>query len=118
MNADSGSSQYKDKIDSGIINSQYPIYSYSPGSKQIDGITSATAKYFASKGLSYTYREGKRVDPTHLHMKDWIDSIRNGTQPRCDIEVSLDEALACHMATESFLKGRRIEWDPKKRKLV
>jgi len=118
VNADSGSSQYKDKIDSGIINSQYPIYSYSPGSKQIDGITSATAKYFASKGLSYTYREGKRVDPTHLHMKDWIDSIRNGTQPRCDIEVSLDEALACHMATESFLQGRRIEWDPKTRKLV
>ena len=118
VTADSGSSQYKDKIDSGIINSQYPIYSYSPGSKQIDGITSATAKYFASKGLSYTYREGKRVDPTHLHVKDWVDSIRNGTQPRCDIEVALDEALACHMATEAYQKGRRVEWDPKKRKLV
>jgi len=26
--------------------------------------------------------------------------------------------VACHMATESYLQGRRIEWDPVNRKLI
>ena len=118
VKADSESTRYKERLESGIINSQYPIYTYSPGSKQIDGVTSATSRYFANKGLLYTYREGKRVDPTHLHVKDWLDSIRSGGQPRCNIEVALHEAVACHMATESYLQGRKIEWDPKNRRLV
>ena len=118
VTADELSTQYKDRLDSGIINPNYPIYTYSPGSKQIDGVTSATSRYFAQKGLLYTYREGKRVDPTHLHVKDWLDSIRDGSQPRCNIDVGFHEAVACAMATESYLKGRRIEWDPVNRKLI
>jgi predicted dehydrogenase len=118
VTADSESTQYKERIQDGIINTKYPIYTYSPGSKQIDGVTSATSKYFANKGLLYTYREGKRVDPTHLHVKDWLDSIRSGGQPKCNIEVALHEAVACHMATESYLKGRRMEWDPVKRRII
>ena len=118
VTADSESTQYKDRLNSGIINTRYPIYTYSPGSKQIDGVTSATSRYFANKGLLYTYREGKRVDPTHLHIKDWLDSIRDGSQPKCNIEVAFHEAVACHMATESYLQGRRIEWDPVNRKLI
>ena len=107
-----------ERLEKGIINTKYPIYTYSPGSKQIDGVTSATSRYFANKGLLYTYREGKRVDPTHLHIKDWLDSIRNDSQPKCNIDVALHEAVTCHMATESYFQGRRIEWDPKKRALV
>ena len=118
VKADPESTQYKDRLESGIINQQYPIYTYSPGSKQIDGITSATSRYFANKGLLYTYREGKRVDTTHLHVKDWLDAIRNGGQPKCNIEVALHEAVACHMATESYLQGRRMEWDPVNKKLI
>ena len=118
VTADGLSTQYKDRLENGIINPGYPIYTYSPGSKQIDGVTSATSRYFAQKGLLYTYREGKRVDPTHLHVKDWIDSIRDGSQPKCNIEVAFHEGVACAMATESYLTGRRIEWDPKNRRLV
>ena len=101
-----------------MINSKYPIYSYAPGSKEIDGITSATSQYFANKGLLYTYRDGKRVDSTHLHVKDWIDSIRSKSLPTCNIEEALHEGVTCHMATESYLQGRRIEWDPVNRRLV
>ena len=118
VKADPESTQYKERLESGIINQQYPIYTYSPGSKQIDGVTSATSRYFANKGLLYTYREGKRVDPTHLHVKDWLDSIRNNDQPKYNIEVALHEAVACHMATESYFQGRRIEWDPVNKKLI
>ena len=118
VTADSESTQYKDRLESGIINPQYPIYTYTPGSKQIDGVTSATSRYFANKGLLYTYREGKRVDPTHLHIKDWLEAIRSNGQPKCNIEMAIHEAVSCHMATESYLQGRRIEWDPVNRKLI
>tara|TARA_B100001769_G_C22111196_1_gene601141 strand:- start:2220 stop:3857 length:1638 start_codon:yes stop_codon:yes gene_type:complete len=118
VTADSESTQYKDRLKSGIINPNYPIFTYSPGSKEIDGVTSATSRYFANKGLLYTYRAGKRVDPTHLHIKDWLDSIRDGSMPRCNIDVAFHEAVACAMATESYFTGRRIEWDPINRKLI
>jgi len=115
---DNSSTRYKQKIADGIINTSLPMFSYSPGSKDIDGVTSATAKYFAQKGLMYTYKEGKRADPTHLHVADWLDCIRNGGEPRCNIEEGFEEAVACHMATQSYLEGRRVEWDPVKRKIV
>ena len=115
---DPQSTRYKSKIEEGIINTALPLFSYSPGSKDIDGITSASAKYFAQKGLVYTYREGKRVDPTHLHVKDWLDCIRYGGEPKCNIEEGFEEAVACHMATESYLKGRTVEWDPVNKKLI
>ena len=47
-------------------------------------------------------------------MADWLDCIRNGGEPRCNIEEGFEEAVACHMATESYLQGRRVEWDPVK----
>ena len=118
VTADSESTQYKDRLQNGMINPNYPIFTYSPGSKEIDGVTSATSRYFANKGLLYTYRAGKRVDPTHLHIKDWLDSIRDGSMPRCNIDVAFHEAVACAMATESYFTGRRIEWDPINRKLI
>ena len=116
--ADNESTQYKERIEDGMINTKYPIYQYSPGSKQIDGVTSATSQYFANKGLLYAYRDGKRVDPSHLHVKDWLDAIRSGGQPKCNVDVALEEAVTCAMATESYLTGRKVEWDPINRKLI
>lgn len=115
---DPSSTRYKSKIEEGIINTALPLFTYTPGSKDIDGVTSATAKYFAKKGLVYTYREGKRVDTTHLHIKDWLDCIRYGGEPKCNIEKGFEEAVACHMATISYLEGRKVEWDPGKRRIV
>ncbi len=118
VTADHQSTRFRQKIDSGEISTSLPLFAYSPGSRQIDGITSASAKYFASKGLVYTYRGGKRVDPTHLHIKDWLDGIRHGTTPRCNIDVGFEEAIACHMATKAFLEGRRVEWDSVNEKVI
>ncbi len=115
---DRESTRYKEKIDSGVIDTSLPLFTYTPGSKGLDAITSATQKYFASRGLLYTYREGKRVDTTFLHIKDWLDAIRYGQKPKCDIEQGFQEAITCHMATQSYLLGRKVEWDPVARKIV
>jgi predicted dehydrogenase len=116
--ADWDSSRYKEKIEKGVIDTSLPLFTYTPGAKGLDAITSATQKYFASRGLLYTYREGKRVDTTFLHIKDWLDCIRNGGQPKCNIDQGFQEAITCHMATRSYLEGRKVEWDPVARKIV
>jgi predicted dehydrogenase len=116
--ADWESTRFKEKIEKGVIDTSLPLFTFQPGSKGIDAVTSATEKYFASRGLMYTYREGKRMDVTFLHIKDWLDCIRNGGLPRCNIEQGFQEAITCHMATRSYLEGRKVEWDPIERKIV
>lgn len=106
------STRYQKKIESKIIDPSLPLFSYSPGAEGFDAITTATEKYFASRGLMYTYREGKRVDATHLHIKDWLDCIRNGGVPSCNIDLAIEEGVTCQMATISYLTGRKVEWNP------
>lgn len=110
IHAERASTRYKEMIKQGIVDDQSPIFSYNP-SQGVDAVTSATAKYFAQKGLLYTYRNGKRFDSTHLHMKEWLSCIRNGGKPSCGIEEGFQEAISAHMATLSYKTGKRIEWD-------
>jgi predicted dehydrogenase len=119
ITADPVSTRFKDMLKQGIINDEIPIFTYDPSAGSgVDAVTSATAKYFAQKGLLYTYRDGKRVDSTHLHIKEWLSCIRHGGTPSCDIEEGFVEAIAAHMATLSFKTGKRLEWDHQARKIV
>jgi predicted dehydrogenase len=115
---DNNSTRYGDKIEEGIISPERPMFTYQPGFTGIDAVTSATAEYFASRGLLYTYRGGRRVSAYHLHIAEWLDAIRNGGTPSCDIEQGFQEAITCHMATRSFLEGRKVEWDPAQQRIV
>ena len=90
--ADPGSTKYAEKIKDGTINTKLPLYSFTPGMDHVDAITSPTEAYFAGRGLLFTYRGGKRVDATHLHLKDWLDCIRAGGEPTCGIDVGFEEA--------------------------
>ncbi len=117
LHADPQSTRYKKMIDEGIVSIDVPMYSYDPRAKGVDAVTGATAKYFANKGLMYTYRDGKRVDSTNLHMREWLSAIRNGTKVSCGIEEGFQEAISAHMATYSLRAGVRVEWDPIARKI-
>jgi predicted dehydrogenase len=108
---DPRSTRYYDWLSNDMINTSDPMYSYNPSSKGVDAVTGATAKYFADKGLMYTYRDGKRVDSTFLHLKEWLSCIRNGGKPSCGIEEGFQEAISAHMATLSVLTGKKIEYD-------
>jgi len=46
------------------------------------------------------------------------DTIRNGGPTSCNIQRGFEEAMTCHMATRSFLEGRRVRWDPEGRRIV
>jgi predicted dehydrogenase len=108
---DRNSTRFKDMIAAEEIDPNIPVYQYDPSVNEVDGVTSATAKYFADKGLLWTYRDGKRVDSTHLHLREWLSCIRNGGTPSCDINAGFEEAITSHMGGLSYKLGRRIDWD-------
>jgi predicted dehydrogenase len=118
IKADPESTQYKAKIEEGLIDPNTPIYSFTPGKKGADGFATATEQYFASRGLLYTYRNGRRVDTTHLHIKEWINCIRAGIQPSCNIDSAFEEGISAHMSTKALLENRRVFWDPDKLEIV
>ncbi len=118
VTADLESTRYKEKIMNKIINTSLPLFTYQPGLKGIDTVTSATERYFATRGLMYTMRGGRPVNTSHLHIKEWLDCIRNDLQPSCNIDRGFEEAITCHMATISYLEGRKVEWDPVSKKIV
>lgn len=116
--AESESTKYKNRIEAGIIDPSKPMVNYSRENLEIDGLTSATSKYFADRGLMYTYQGGKRYDTTHLHLAEWLNCIRNDKNPSCDIDQGFEEAITSHMATVSYRKGKKVFWDDEKEKIV
>ena len=121
--ADHASQRYKEKIQNGIIDPKLPIYTYIPGRNNVDAVATPTEQYFAERGLLYTWREGKRVDTTHLHIKDWIDSIRKSIEtgkihyPSCNIDEAFDEAITAHMATIAQRNRTKVFWDNEKEEI-
>lgn len=118
IKADGESPRYKKQIDAGLIDPSTPMISFNPSSGRIDAVTSATEKYYASRGLTTTSINGRQVDITHLHIREWINCIRNGGTPSANIEMAYQEGVACLMAHKAYVEKRRVEWDPVNRKIV
>ncbi|MDU1893009.1 MAG: Gfo/Idh/MocA family oxidoreductase [Dysgonomonas sp.] len=113
------STRYKEKIDKGIIKPNVPFYTYVPGKSNVDAITSATEMYFAQRGLLYSYLGGKRYDTTFLHIREWLECIRDTSRkPSCDIDAAFEEAITAHMGTRAYLEGRTMYWDKDKEEIV
>ena len=115
---DRGSTRYKEQLEKGILDPTKPMITYIPGRAQVDAVTSATEQYFAKRGLLYTYIKGKRVDTTHLHIKEWLECIRAGKQPSCNIDQGFEEAITAHMATIAYRENRKVYWDSEKEIIV
>ena len=115
---DRRSTRYAEMLEEGKMEPGSPIYHYNPAATALDGVSSATSQYFADKGLMWTYVDGKRVDSTFLHMREWLSVIRNGGQVSCGIQEGFEEAISAHMAGLSWKLGRRIEWDPQGEQII
>ena len=116
--ADATSTKYADKIASGDIKPATPIVNFVPGKKSIDAVTTATEAYFVERGLLYTTSGGKTVNTVSLHLKNWLNCIRNGGTPVCDIDSAFEEGITAHMGTISYREGRRVYWDRDKELIV
>lgn len=118
ITVDQNSDRYAEKIKQGIIPTDTPFYTYVPGQNSSDSVTSPTELYFAKRGLLYTYVNGKRYDTTHLHIREWLECIRQGKTPSCNIDCAFEEAMTAHMGTRAYLEGRTMYWDKDKEEIV
>lgn len=118
ITVDGDSARYKKLIAEGIVDPSVPMLSFDAGSDEIDARTSATEKYYASRGLTTTYVDGRKVDVTHLHIKEWIDCIRYGGMPTANIDRAFEEGVTIIMGHRAYLEGRKVEWDAERRKIV
>ncbi|MBN2480502.1 MAG: Gfo/Idh/MocA family oxidoreductase [Bacteroidales bacterium] len=117
--ADQNSTKYAEKIQNGEIDTAEPIYIFTPGlAGGVDGISSATADYFAARGLLTTVRNGLEVDTTHLHLKEWIDCVRTNKVPSCNIDEAFEEAMTAHMGTLAYRNNRQIFWDAANEEII
>lgn len=118
IKVDSDSTRYQKLIENGTIEVPKPILTLNPFGQEIDAVSSATENYYASRGLTYTWYNGKKVDVTHLHIKEWLDCIRDGGIPSANIDRSFDEEITIQMAHKSYLEKRMVKWDPVKRRII
>lgn len=118
IKADSDSTRYKKQIEDGLIDPSVPMISFNPNLGTIDAVTSATEKYYAARGLTTTNINGRQVDVTYLHIREWINCIRNGGTPSANIEMAFEEGATCLMAHKAYVEKRRVEWDPVNRRIV
>ena len=115
---DAESTRYAGNIKNGLMDSSEPMLAYGPQARNVDGITSATEKYYVSRGLADTNINGNRVSTTHLHVKEWIDCIRNGGTPSGNIDMAFEEGVTVLMAHKSYMENRKVEWDAVNKRII
>ena len=119
MYVEPNSKRYAKLIEEKKINPEEPFVNWQPGGQsQIDAMSSATQKYFASRGLMYTMQNGKLTDTTYLHIKEWVDCIRDNSMPSCNVDQGFQEAITAHMSEIAYRENRIVMWDAEKEALI
>lgn len=94
-----------------------PMYYYAP-TADVDAISSATAKTYLKGGYGPTYIDGKVIDATFLHLKEWIDAIRGHGTTSCGIDVGFEEAVTFNLANLAYEHKRPVRWDKVNEKAI
>ena len=116
--ADRKSTKYKSRIEAGIMDPSAPFVNYQKEHVDVDATSSATSKYYADRGLTTTYREDKQLSTTRLHLEEWLNCIRNGSETSCNIDRGFEESVTAHMATISYQEERKVRWDPDEENII
>jgi hypothetical protein len=72
---------------------------------------------------------GKMAEPTHefdratsekwpSHMEDFLQCVRTGGRPKCNIDEAFIEIATALMSVESYRLKREVRWDVKKEAIV
>jgi predicted dehydrogenase len=118
LTPDRNSSQFQDLIVRGVVDPSNPMLTIQNGDGGPDAVTSATSSYYAQRGLIGTIIGGLNWDVTHLHVKEWLECIRNGGETTANIHKAYEESVAIAMADISYREGCMTQWDPVKRKIL
>ena len=58
------------------------------------------------------------LHPSGSHKGNFIDCIKSGELPICDVEIGHRSATACHLANIACRTGERFKWDPVKEEVA
>jgi predicted dehydrogenase len=114
-------------------NHKFLTFEYANGLKMThENFTQGNAVQFNGKEGSIVVRRGKlEVNPSTLqgkvvdaeslgiyqstnHYKDFLDAIKNRTQPVCDVEIGHRTASVCNIANIAYELKRPLKWNPEK----
>ena len=115
------SEKFSGLLEKGLVDSSRPMLEILEGSHlsdPIDAITSASVKYYASRGLTTTTIDGQQWDVTQLHLKEWLDCIRDGGETSANIEKAIQEGVVIAMADISYREQCRTGWDPVRKQII
>ena len=118
---DDDSERYEELLEKGLVDSSSPMLEILEGadiSDPVDAVTSASVRYYASRGLTRTFIDGQEWDVTQLHLKEWLDCIRGGGEPSANIDKAFVEAVVIAMADISFREQCRTGWDAAEQRIV
>jgi predicted dehydrogenase len=118
---DGSSKRFAGLIERGLVDPSKPMLEILKGASPrdaVDAVTTATSQYSASRGLTSTNIDGREWDVTHLHLKEWLDCIRNGGVTSANIDKAFDEGVVIAMADISYRERCRTRWDPENRRIV
>lgn len=57
-----------------------------------------------------------RLYESNDHYNDWLNCIKSGQKPICDVEVGHRTSSVCNVANIAYQLARPLEWDPEKEK--
>ena len=46
------------------------------------------------------------------HTRNFVDAVKSGTRPICDIETSVRSDTLCQLASMALKAQRKLAWDP------
>ncbi|MGF1558002.1 MAG: Gfo/Idh/MocA family protein [Flavobacteriaceae bacterium] len=81
-----------------------------------EGTLDVSRSYFDASPANLITAELKDSD-TRLynsngnHYQDWLDAIKNQTQPLCDVETGHRSASICNISNIAYQLGRPLNWD-------
>ncbi len=115
---DALSRRYAPDLQAGRLRPNIPFIHFQGPMKDPKLRTSPTLAWAEGKGLTFTDVGGKVFDTSRLHVESFYRSIREGAEPACGVDQGFDVAIACHMGTESYRRGRPVRWDRAKEEIV
>ena len=94
-----------------------PLYYYDPKT-DVDAISTATSRTYLKSGYGPTFLDGRIMDVTFLHMKEWIDAIRGQGKPSCGVDKGFEESVTFNLANLSYLHKKPVRWDGENEKVI
>jgi hypothetical protein len=93
------------------------LYHYAANA-DVDAVTTATSREYVNSGYGPTFIDGKVVDATFLHIKEWVDAIRGHGETSCNIDVGFEEAITFNMANLALEHKKPVSWDKVNEKAI